>query len=201
MSGVNQHDGQAEPSTISSTLLDQVRAREPAAWQRLVELYGPVVYGWCRQLGVNQSDSADVVQEVFSTVAADIGNFRRDRPGDTFGGWLRTITRHRVTDHFRHVRAQPGADGGTTAYQRLRNVADLPDDSTMTPLTESRSWYSRRFLDVVRAEFEPKTWDAFWRTVVDGQSPAEVAAAMGLSLPAVYQAKSRVLRRLRREMG
>jgi DNA-directed RNA polymerase specialized sigma24 family protein len=59
--------------------------------------------------------------------------------------------------------------------------------------------FTQRVVEVVRAEFEPRTWDAFWRIVVEGQSPAEVAQALGLSLPAVYQAKSRVLRRLRRE--
>ena len=67
------------------------------------------------------------------------------------------------------------------------------------PQPDSR--FVHRALDVVRAEFEPRTWDAFWRIAVDGQSPAEVAAAMQLSLPAVYQAKSRVLRRLRRELS
>ena len=88
-----------EPSSISSTLLERLRARRPEAWQRLVDLYGPVVYGWCRQLGVSQADAADVVQDVFTAVTADVERFRRDRPGDSFGVWLRTITRHRVCDH------------------------------------------------------------------------------------------------------
>jgi RNA polymerase sigma-70 factor, ECF subfamily len=200
--GVNANcDGPSEPSSISSTLLERVRARRPEAWQRLVDLYGPVVYGWCRQLGVSQADAADVVQDVFAAVTADIGRFRRDRPGDSFGAWLRTITRHRVCDHFRRRQGQPAADGGTSAYERLLNLAEAQGESSLAPAVENKAWFSRRMLELVRAEFENRTWEAFWRIVVDGQSPAEVAAAMGLSLPAVYKAKSRVLRRLRQELG
>jgi RNA polymerase sigma-70 factor (ECF subfamily) len=218
--------GAAEPASISSTLLDQIRARRPEAWQRLVDLYGPVVYRWCRQLGVGRADAADVVQEVFAAVAAGAGRFRRETPEQSFGAWLRTVTRSKVCDHFRR-RGTLDAEGGTDAQQLLLNLPekekgtgtfcrDGPSGAShkrcLSPFPsadESRSLsaplatdtrFVRRALDVVRAEFEPRTWDAFWRIAVDGQSPAETAEAMQLSLSAVYQAKSRVLRRLRREL-
>jgi RNA polymerase sigma-70 factor, ECF subfamily len=194
-------EGSLEPSSISSTLLERVRARQPEAWQRLVDLYGPVVYRWCRQLGVSQADAADVVQEVFAAVTADIGRFRRAGLGDSFGAWLRTITRHRVCDHFRRRQGRPNADGGSSAYQQLLNLAEAAEESAPTPPVEKETPFARRVLDLVRAEFEKRTWEAFWQIVVEGRSPAEVAAAAGLSLPAVYQAKSRVLRRLRQELG
>jgi len=205
MTNDSDPDGRGEPSSISSTLLERVRARRPEAWQRLVDLYGPVVYRWCRQLGVSQADAADVVQDVFAAVAADVSRFRHDRPGDSFGAWLRTITRHRVYDHFRRRQGQPAADGGTSAYERLLNLADCEEESATAGSVESEPEkeprFSRRLLESVRGEFEHRTWDAFWRIVVEGQSPAEVAAALQMSLPAVYQAKSRVLRRLRQELG
>ena len=194
-------DGNPEPSSISSTLLERVRARRPESWQRLVDLYGPVVYRWCRQLGVSTSDAPDVVQQVFAAVIVDVGRFRRDRPGDSFGAWLRTITRHRVCDHFRLRQGQASADGGTEAYQRLLKIAETEDESTPAPPVEQEERFSRRLLELVRAEFESRTWDAFWRIVVDSQPPAEVAAALNMSLPAVYKAKSRVLQRLRQELG
>ena len=196
----NSRDDRCEPSSISSTLLERLCAGRPDAWQRLVDLYGPVVYGWCRQLGVSQIDAADVVQDVFAGVTADVGRFRRDRPGDSFGAWLRTITRHRVCDHFRRRQNQPAARGGSTAYERLLSLAEAPEETSSVPPVEKEGWFSRRVLDLVRAEFEERTWTAFWQIVVDGRPPAEVAAAMGLSLPAVYKAKSRVLRRLRQEL-
>lgn len=100
----------SDPSSISSTLLERLKARRPEAWQRLVDLYGPVVYRWCRWSGVLAGDVPDVVQEVFTAVAAHIADFHRQRPGDSFTGWLRTITRNKVTDHFRAAGAslRPG---------------------------------------------------------------------------------------------
>jgi RNA polymerase sigma-70 factor, ECF subfamily len=193
--------GASEPSSISSTLLDQIRARQPEAWRRLVDLYGPVVYRWCRQLGVNEADAADVVQEVFASVLTGLERFRRDRQGDSFGAWLRTVTRHRVIDHFRRRQGQADAEGGTNAYRQLLDLAESTAESTLSPAVEKDGPFSRRVLDLVRVEFENRTWEAFWRIVIDGQTPAEAAAGMGLSLTAVYKAKSRVLRRLRKELN
>jgi len=210
--------GFSDPSSISSTLLDRIRSRQPEAWRRFVDLYGPVVYRWCRQLGVGYADAADVVQETFAAVAAGVGRFHRDAPGDSFGGWLRTITRNKVFDHFRRRQGRPTAEGGTNAYREMLNVPEsvdsvsrgegsaggvsaFPGDSReafgANERLEFDGRFARRVLDLVRAEFEPRTWDAFWRITVDGQTPAEVAAAVEMSLPAVYKAKSRVLQRLR----
>jgi RNA polymerase sigma-70 factor, ECF subfamily len=191
----------AEPSSVSSTLLYQIRARQPEAWQRLVHLYGPVVYRWCRQLGVGSADAADVVQEVFASVASGVQKFRRNQQEGSFGAWLRTITRHKVVDYFRRRKGRPNAEGGTNAYQQLLNQPEsVEESSALTSRLDTDRLFARRVLDVVRAEFENTTWDAFWRIVVDGQSPAEVAESLGLTLAAVYKAKSRVLLRLRREV-
>src|SRR5262249_14847420 len=75
----------------SLTLLQRARARQPAAWERLVALYAPLVLHWCRRAGLGDADAADVFQEVFRSVSEHLNEFRRDRPGDTFRGWLRTI--------------------------------------------------------------------------------------------------------------
>ena len=56
-------------------------------------------------------------------------------------------------------------------------------------------------MELVRHEFEARTWEAFWRVVVEGQAPAAVAVALGMSPNAVYVAKSKVLRRFREEFG
>ncbi len=198
---IPDHCGTDEPSSISSTLLEQIRSQRPDAWRRLVDLYGPTVYRWCRQLGVAGGDAADVVQEVFAAVAGGMARFHRDRPGDSFGGWLRTIARSKVYDHFRRRRGLPVAEGGTTAYRRLLDRPELLDRSSIqTCRLDTDVLFARRAMEAVRVEFEQNTWEAFWRIVVNGRSPADVAAELGMSLPAVYQAKSRVLRRLRREL-
>src|SRR4051794_38956050 len=82
------------PDATSPSLLLRVQGNQAAAWERLVELYAPLVYHWCRRARLGEEDTADVFQEVFRAVARTIGAFRRDRAGDTFRGWLRTITRN-----------------------------------------------------------------------------------------------------------
>src|SRR5438094_6344454 len=75
-------DGGGAPTSLS--LLARVKARQEAAWERLVALYGPLVYSWCLRAGLQPADAADVGQDVFTAVLRNIASFRRDRPGDTF---------------------------------------------------------------------------------------------------------------------
>ncbi len=192
-----------DASSISSTLLERVRARRPEAWQRLVELYGPVAYRWCQQSNLQPEDAADLVQEVFRAVLEHVDQFRRERPEDSFVAWLGTITRNKVRDHFRRREHLPDARGGTTAQQRMAEVRQPsgPSEESFEPDPQSQAWISRCGLDLVRAEFENRTWEAFWLATVEGRSPADIAADLGMTVQAVYKAKSRVLRRLRQELG
>src|SRR5438105_4437335 len=103
------------PDSTSLSLLQRVQGNQPRAWEQLVDLYAPLVYHWCRRAGLGSEDTADVFQEVFRAVAEHVAAFRRDRPGDTFRGWLRTITRNKLRDHFRRRQDQPRAHGGTDA--------------------------------------------------------------------------------------
>jgi len=188
-------------SSTSSSLLQRVLAQEPDAWHRLSELYGPVVLQWARQMKLREHDAADVVQEVFQAVAVHIGQFRRQRPEDSFRGWLWTITRNKVRDHFRRLATRQEAVGGSEAFVRLEQIPDAPPDSVSTSaLPPTAASVVRRVLELIRDEFEPHTWEAFWRLAVDGQSADEIARDLSLSKPAVRQAKYRVLRRLRQEL-
>ncbi|MBM4094383.1 MAG: sigma-70 family RNA polymerase sigma factor [Planctomycetes bacterium] len=74
------------PST-SVSLLMRTAAQEPAAWEQFTEIYGPLVYGWCRRAGLQPVDAADVSQETFATVAVKLSDFRREHSGDSFRGW------------------------------------------------------------------------------------------------------------------
>lgn len=198
--GEGRQDGASRPSSISSTLLERLRARQPEAWQRLVHLYSPVVYQWCRQYDVSRDDAPDLVQEVFAAVARHIGDFHRDRPGDSFAAWLRTITRNKIRNYLSARRGRPVAQGGTNAQERFLQVPEIPDPSQSNDPREVRGLVVPVGLDLVRAEFENRTWEAFQRAVVEEQSPAQIAADLGMSIQAVYKAKSRVLHRLRQEL-
>jgi RNA polymerase sigma-70 factor (ECF subfamily) len=188
----------SQDKSTSLTLLERVRGREEEAWRRLLHLYAPLVAGWCGHWGVRGQDADDVQQEVFQAVAAGLEHFRRDRPGDTFRGWLRGITRHKLLDHVRRRQSQPEAQGGTDARRQLEQVAEpeLPEDSA----ADLGGLYHRA-LELVRGEFEERTWEAFWRAAVEGQAPADIGADLGVTAAAVRKAKSRVLHRLRQEVG
>ncbi len=184
--------------STSLTLLERIRDRDEEAWERLMRLYAPMVERWCAHWGVRGQDADDVRQEVFQSVAANLPGFRRERAGDTFRGWLRVITRNKLIDHSRRRDRQPEAQGGTDAQRRLAQVEqqELPEDSA----NDLGDLY-RRALELVRAEFEARTWEAFWRSAVDGQAPDLIAADLGVTPAAVRKAKSRVLHRLRQEVG
>jgi RNA polymerase sigma-70 factor (ECF subfamily) len=184
--------------TTSLTLLERIRGRDEEAWRRLLHVYAPLVAQWCRHRGIQGQDADDVQQEVFQAVATGLDAFRRDRPGDTFRGWLRGITRFKILDHFRRRASGAEAQGGTDALKQLHQLAEqeLPEDTE-----DDLSGLYRRALELVRGEFESRTWEAFWRSAIDGQSPAEIAAALGVTPAAVRKAKSRVLHRLRQEVG
>jgi RNA polymerase sigma-70 factor (ECF subfamily) len=178
-------------------LLVRVRSQDQAAWQRLVSLYTPLVYRWCRAAGLQAADAADVGQEVFRAVARKIGDFRRDRPGDSFRAWLRVITRNKITDH--HRRLPVDALGDSAAQTLVQQVPDTPPDPEAD--AEEASLLYNRAVELIRTEFEERTWRAFWQTAIDGAAAAEVAAGLGMTANAVYLARARVLRRLREEFA
>jgi RNA polymerase sigma-70 factor (ECF subfamily) len=195
----------AEPRSdlgaTSLTLLDRARANEADAWARLVTLYTPLVRYWCLAGGLQPTDVDDVVQEVCRVAFSGLAGFRHDRPGDTFRGWLRTITRTALALYFRKLAWVPVAVGGSVAFARLQEVADpVPDLPDEDPSDESRGLH-RRALELVRGEFEDRTWQMFWLIAVEDRKPADVAARFGVTPVAVRKAKSRVLRRLREEIG
>jgi RNA polymerase sigma-70 factor (ECF subfamily) len=136
---------------------------------------------------------------VFRAAVGRLPEFRRDRPGDTFRGWLRAITRNQAIAHHRRGRG-PAAAGGSTAHLVITSIPDEAGGADDDPPAEVNALY-RRALELVRGEFEARTWDMFWQVVVDDRPTADVAAALGVTPAAVRQAKARVLRRLKEEVG
>ena len=188
--------------SLSSSLLERLREQDVDAWKRLTDLYGPLVYSWSRRAGLTPADAADVVQEVFIGVSRGMKSFRRDLPGSSFHGWIATITRNKIQDHFRRRATRPLAKGGSDAQQMLQSLAALDEGNIST---EAQSAADRRILlsraiELVRAEFEERTWRAFWLTTVESRLPVHAAEELQISLNAVYKARSRILRRLREEL-
>jgi len=187
-------------SSTSPSLLSRVRAADPTAWERLARLYGPMVYRWARQAGLQPQDAADVVQDVFHSVATNVGKFEHQANGGGFRGWLWTIARNKIRDHYRNLKGKARGTGGTAALDQIQQLPESP------PATSSESGHieisnlRRRAMELVRGDFEEQTWRAFWRAAVEGDTPADVAADLGISVWAVYKARARVLSRLRQEL-
>lgn len=187
------------PDSMSTSILARLKAREPRAWEQLVELYSPAVYAWCRRADLKPQDAADVLQEVFRAVAAGVTGFHPDSQSGSFYRWLKAVARSKICDHYRRRDNQPAAVGGSDARQRLEDLAapEPPDEEDRS----SEIGVTQRGLALIRAEFEARTWEAFWLTAVEGLPAPEAAAQLGMKPAAVRQCKCRVLHRLRQALG
>jgi RNA polymerase sigma-70 factor (ECF subfamily) len=186
----------------SLTLLQRLRDNEPQAWRTMVQLYTPLIVHWCARRGVRGADAEDVVQEVLKAAAAGLSNFRREKASDSFRGWLHGIMRNMLLAHHRRHIRQPQASGGTNAFVQLKEVPDAaaPADEEDDPPSELEA-LQRRALELVRDQVEERTWQAFWFTAIEGHSPNDIAASLGITPTAVRVAKSRVLHRLKEQFG
>jgi RNA polymerase sigma-70 factor (ECF subfamily) len=198
-----ERSGDDRSDSTSLTLIEGIRIDDEEAWKRAVRIYTPFLRYWCRHWGVPDEEVEDVVQEVFQATFLCLKDFRRDRDGDSFRGWLRGIARHKVLGWFRRRGAR--GPGGTDFYRRSLLVPD-PGGQPILDLEETDRGHGvdaiyREALNLVRAEFEERTWQAFWRAAVEGQAPAIIAEDLGVTPAAVRQAKSRVLRRFKDLLG
>jgi RNA polymerase sigma factor (sigma-70 family) len=184
------------PQTQPSLL---IRIRDPAdagAWGRFVDVYTPFIYAVLRRRGLQSADAADVAQDVMQTVAAGISRFDYDRSRGSFRGWLFSVARSRLNDHYRTRQRQPVGSGQTEVHDLLAAQPDTNDDDEW-----ERSW-QRHLLELaaakVRDQFEPTTWKAFWSTAVEGKPVPQVARELDLTPGAIYIARSRVMAKLRK---
>jgi RNA polymerase sigma-70 factor (ECF subfamily) len=172
-------------------LLERLRRPdEQAAWRRFVELYTPLLFACGRRLGLNADDAADLVQDVLVLLVRQMPRFVHDGQ-HSFRGWLKTVVRNCWLNRRSRRDRVP-----------LEAVAEPASPDTADELIERDYLHAvgRRALELMQTDFEPATWRACWETAVEGRPAAEVAAALGLSVGAVYVARSRVLARLRQEL-
>lgn len=189
-----------ESASTRLSLIDRIRINDSRAWPEFVALYSPLIAFWCRKQKVHESEINDTVQEVFFSVSRSIDDYQARESGGGFRAWLWTITRHKIIDSVRRNERLPLAQGGSTALkaaQQIPEVLDERDDSERVEFTN----LLYRALEQVQIEFEQKTWQAFWRCTIDNQTVATVAAELDISNSAVRQYRSRVLRRLRQQLG
>jgi RNA polymerase sigma-70 factor (ECF subfamily) len=156
-------------------------------------LYTPLLCHWARHLGAAEQDVADFVQDVFVLLVRKLPEFRYD-PGKRFRGWLWTVTLNKWRERCR--RQAPLTQAGGVALDELPVPAPAPG----VEVAEYNQYLTLRALEVMRKEFQPQTWQAFWQCVAQGRPVAEVARELGTTENAIYIGNGRVLRRLREEL-
>jgi RNA polymerase sigma-70 factor (ECF subfamily) len=186
------------PTPIS--LLERLRLRpDPASWQRLVDLYAPLLRNWLERYSVPHADADDLVQEVLSVLVRELADFQHDLRRGAFRRWLRTILVNRLHAFWRTRRSASVGAGGPAGDELLGRLEDPSDDLARLWDLEHDRYVLRRLIGLLETEFEPTTWAAFRLVALEGRSNAEAAAALGLSVNAVRIARSRVLTRMRQE--
>lgn len=191
---------QTDSSATRLSLISRVRREDSRAWQELVELYRPLVAFWCKRRGVRQSDINDTVQDVFFAVCRSLDTYSASRTNGCFRAWLWTITRNKIIDSLRKASKIPQATGGSTALHAASQIPvkfDADEDSERTEFAR----LTRRALGQVECEFEPKSWRAFWRSTIDNVPIAVVAEELHITPATVRKHRSRILRRLREQLG
>jgi RNA polymerase sigma-70 factor (ECF subfamily) len=181
------------------SLLFRAQSGEADAWKDLTDLYRPLIIGWLNRQGVPAVDLDDLSQDVLLSVVKHLPNFDHSGYKGAFRSWLRTIVCSRTNNYWRAIDASPQASGGSGATAALQQIADPDSDLNRQWDQEHDRYVIHCLLDLIEVEFEPATRRAFRRLALDGASGAEVARELGMSVAAVYVAKSRVLQRIRQE--
>jgi RNA polymerase sigma-70 factor (ECF subfamily) len=182
--------------TTRLTLIERLRdLSDQAAWSQFVQVYSPLVFRYARRRGLQDADAADVTQDVLRTVARRMGAFEYDRSRGTFRGWLLAVARSRIADLVESRRRAGAASGGDTAQWLLESLPESDEESYWE--REHRQCLFDWACSRARGDFQEATWNAFWQTSVEGRAPQEAAQSLGMSVGAVYIARSRVLARLK----
>ncbi len=179
------------------TLLIKIRdAADSEAWEEFHALYKPLIYSYAASKGLQSADAEDVTQDSLKAVASAIRNFEYDPAKGTFRSWIYQVVRSKLANYFSKEARQHAKGTGRTTV--IRMVEETPSDSDVADWEleykkHMFEWASQR----VRGEFANNTWSAFWQAAVEEKEVKSIASGLGMTVGAVYIAKSRVIARLR----
>ena len=173
------------------------------AWNQFVDRYAPLVFRWCRENRLQDSDASDVTQEVLGKLVASMRGFEYQPSKGSFRGWLRTVTRNAVRDLARRWEQRIRGSGDSQVSEFLHQIAS---PSQLDALAESiESQYQAELLSeaeaLVKLRVNPNTWRAYQMAAMEQVPAKDVAEILSMSISDVYVAKSRVLKHLRDEVA
>jgi RNA polymerase sigma-70 factor (ECF subfamily) len=182
--------------TTPISLLERLRANPTEEnWNRLVEIYTPLIKGELSQSRIPQEDIDDLSQEIFVVLLRELPHFVHSGRNGAFRHWLRELVVHRKLMYWRAPRR------GTVVVdpQFLSDLENPEGELNQRWDRDHDAYVVERLLTLLRSEFTETTWRAFCMQALEHRPPTEVALELGLTINAVVIAKSRVLRRLRQE--
>jgi RNA polymerase sigma-70 factor (ECF subfamily) len=187
-------------SATPVSLLDRLRSRPSRTdWQRLDELYRPLLVQWLRRFPDFGKDADDIVQEVLLIVFENVQSFRREREG-SFRTWLRRVVENQLRRAQRRARRNARLVGDSSRLaEQIEQLADPDSELSLRWDREHDQHVFNQILTLVRADYQEKTWEAFERFALRDEPVGSVSRSLGMTENAVILAKSRVLRRLRQE--
>ncbi len=189
-------------STITSeSLLIKIQdPKDQVAWTRFVRLYAPLLHSYGLRHGLQDADASDLVQDTLKNVARVATNFRYDQSKGSFRGWLLAIARNELRKLVNRRSAQAVGTGDTDVRMMLESMPDVEMDAHRWD-QEYKLHMFRWAAEFVRNDFQERTWQAFWRTIVEDLPVEQVARDLEMSLGAIYVARSRVTARIRQKVN
>ena len=185
------------PDTRPSLLVRLCDPKDDRAWTEFTAIYSPLIYRLACRKGFQHADAEDLVQEVLRAVASAVDRWKPDPCKGPFRNWLFRIARNMMLNLVASQRRHPRGTGSEEVQWLLEaRPSPSPEDTTLFE-TEYKRQLFRWAAERVSGEFRPTTWAAFWETGVEGKKAQVVAATLGMSVGAVYMAKSRVVARIR----
>jgi RNA polymerase sigma factor (sigma-70 family) len=187
------------PETRASLILRLPSNEDAEAWREFVAIYEPFVYRFARRSGFQDADARELVQNVLLAVVKAVDRWQTDPERARFRSWLFKIARNQFLDLLKKKNRRPVRSGSSSVLDLLERqpAPDVAGELALEHRRELFRWAAARVKETVR----PATWRAFWMTSVEHHSVEDAAQALGLTPGAVYIARSRVLTRLRDEVG
>ncbi len=187
------------PDTRETLLLRLRDAGDSRAWEEFVGLYEPAVQRYGQRMGLQPADAMDLSQDVLAAVARAIDRYEPGTGRGQFRAWLYRIARNLTINALTRKKLGTHGAGGTDRIDLLASYPESNNAENDALDAEYRRAVFQRSAELIRTEVQPQTWQAFWRTAVEGRPIPAVADELQLSIGAVYAARSRILARLRRE--
>lgn len=168
------------------SLIARARRGDTTAFTELVRSSRSLIYRWSVVATGDPDDAEDVTQEVLVRLHAGLGRYR---VGSRFTSWLYRITRNAATDRLRS-RGRQRRLRAKGRHMHTPATGDAPDDRVMHRETER---IVRAFLEAL----PDRQRQALDLIDLQGHSPAEAAALLGLGAGTVRTHLHRARRTLR----